>query len=268
MIPASTDPGSELFANDEAARALEAVYLTADLVAQRRTVLALLDARPGDRIVDVGCGPGLLAVDLAAAVGRGGEVLAVDVSESMVAMASRRCAELAHVRTGQAYANALPAPDGAFDAVVCTQVLEYVPDAAGALREFARVLRPGGRLLLMDTDWESCVWHSGDPARMRRMIDAWDSHCAHPHLPGRLVPMLSDAGFTDVQVSVHALVTHTRFAGTFCAGMVDSLARHAVRTAQVEAETVAQWREDLFRIDADGRTFFSLNRHLFMGTRS
>jgi len=268
MTSPSTDPGSELFANDKAARALEAVYLTADLVAQRRTVLTLLAAQPGERIVDVGCGPGLLAADLAAAVGPGGEVLALDVSESMVAMASRRCAGSTHVRTGQAHANALPAPDGASDAVVCTQVLEYVPDVAGALREFARVLRPGGRLLLMDTDWESCVWHSGDPARMRRMIDAWDSHCAHPHLPGRLVPMLREAGFTALRVSVHPLVTHTRFAGTFCEGMVDSLARHAVRTAQVDAETVAQWRDDLLRIDADGRTFFSLNRHLFMGVRS
>ncbi len=268
MTSPVTDPGSELFANDKAARALEAVYLTADLVAQRRTVMALLAAQPGERIADVGCGPGLLALDLAAAVGPAGHVLAVDVSESMVSMASQRCAGLGYVRTGQAHASALPAPDGALDALVCTQVLEYVPDAAGALREFARVLRPGGRLLLMDTDWESCVWHSGDPARMRRIIDAWDSHCAHPHLPGRLVPMLADAGFTDVRVSVHALVTHTRFAGTFCEGMIDSLSRHAVRTAQVDAETVAGWRDDLLRIDADGRTFFSLNRHLFIAVRA
>lgn len=268
MTSPSTDPGSELFANDQAARALEAVYLTADLVAQRRTVLALLAAQPGERIVDVGCGPGLLAEDLAAAVGAAGDVLAVDVSQSMVAMASRRCAALGQVRTAQAHANALPAPEGAFDAVVCTQVLEYVPDAAGALREFARVLRPGGRLLLMDTDWESCVWHSGDALRMRRIIDAWDSHCAHPHLPGRLVPMLADAGFTDARVSIHALVTHTHFAGTFCEGMIDSLSRHAVRKAGVDAETVAQWREDLLRIDADGRTFFSLNRHLFIAVRA
>ena len=64
----------------------------------------------------------------------------------------------------------LPFPDGAFDAAVCTQVYEYVEDMPLALREAARVLRPGGRLVVLDTDWDSIVWRSSDDARMARVL--------------------------------------------------------------------------------------------------
>ena len=55
-----------------------------------------------------------------------------------------------------------------------------------ALAEAWRVLRPGGRLLVLDTDWDSIVWRSGDHDRMRRVLAAWDRHLADPYLPRRL----------------------------------------------------------------------------------
>ncbi len=89
-----------------------------------------------------------------------------------------------HLRVGDVAA--LPYADHSFDAAVCTQVYEYVPDIDRALAELYRVLKPGARAVIVDTDWESCVWHSSDQARMRRMIEAWDRHCPHPQLPRTL----------------------------------------------------------------------------------
>jgi SAM-dependent methyltransferase len=69
----------------------------------------------------------------------------------------------AETRFEHADACALPFQDESFDAVVCTQVYEYVQDIAKALSELVRVLRPSARALVLDTDWDSIVWHSGDP---------------------------------------------------------------------------------------------------------
>ena len=172
--------------DEQGARKTEALYLTPDVVAQRARVLEVLALQPGERVADLGCGPGLLALDMGKQVGADGSVDGIDFSTSMIPLAQRRCADLPWVRLRAGDVGQLPYADGAFDAAVCTQVYEYVADIEGALRELRRVLHPGGRALVMDTDWESCVWNSSDDARMRRVIETWNTHCPHPHLPRRL----------------------------------------------------------------------------------
>jgi ubiquinone/menaquinone biosynthesis C-methylase UbiE len=85
-------------------------------------------------------------------------------------------------------------PQESFDVAVATQVLEYVKDVPGALTAMARVLRPGGRVLVLDTDWDSIVWHSSDEERMARVLAAWEQHPVDPHLPRRLRGWLERAG--------------------------------------------------------------------------
>lgn len=140
---------------DEAgARRVEAVYTTPDVVAQRREVLQILALRPGEHVVDIGAGPCLLAVEMAAALGPDGRVHAVEPSGSMRALAARRTPPPASapVEIVAGSADALPLPDGSVDVAVSTQVFEYLTDVPGALAEAHRVLHPGGRLLLLDTD--------------------------------------------------------------------------------------------------------------------
>jgi arsenite methyltransferase len=132
---------------------------TADVVHQRRAVLELLDPQAGEDVLGIGSGPGYLACEIAQRVGPRGAVHGVDPSESMLATAARRTAgeHAAPVSFGKGDAMALPFPDGSFDAVTATQVYEYVADMPAALTEARRVLRPGGRLLILDTDWDSLV---------------------------------------------------------------------------------------------------------------
>jgi SAM-dependent methyltransferase len=106
------------FDDEETARHLEAVYTTPDIVGQRRAVRAALALRPGERVLDIGCGRGFLAAEMAAEVGPDGRVHAVDPSESMLAITRRRrpaphSAPLA-IETGDALS--LPLADGDLDA--------------------------------------------------------------------------------------------------------------------------------------------------------
>lgn len=265
----SSPPSAPAFRFEgDAARRVEAMYLTADITAHREAVSARLRVAPGDRVLDVGCGPGLLATAMATRTGPDGLVCGVDLSGTMLALARQRCAAQPWTAFHFASAERLPHGSGAFTRLACTQVLEYVPDPDRALSEFRRVLRPGGLVVLMDTDWESCVWASSDDARMRRMIDAWDAHCPHPHLPRTLPARLGRAGFRVQSVEVMPLVTAGPMVGTYCGGMVGELSRFAVRSGQFSEADAAAWRQDLEARDRAGGTFFSLNRYVFVAEAS
>jgi ubiquinone/menaquinone biosynthesis C-methylase UbiE len=119
--------------DEETSRRVEAVYQTPDVVAQRRQVLEALKPAAGEHVLDIGSGPGLLAHDIAAAVGRTGRLEGIDASGAMVAMSAKRCAEQSWAEFRTADAAQLPYPDNSFDAAVSTQVYEYVPDVPAAL---------------------------------------------------------------------------------------------------------------------------------------
>ena len=172
----------------DAASRVEAAYTTPDIVAQRDRVRAALALEPGEQVLDVGVGPGFLAAEMAAEVGPDGRVCGIDTSAAMMDVAARRNpgAQAATLALELGGVERIPYADESFDAVVTTQVLEYVADIPGALAEMRRVLRPGGRLLVLDTDWDSLVWHAPDEELMARVLDAWEGHLADPHLPRSL----------------------------------------------------------------------------------
>jgi ubiquinone/menaquinone biosynthesis C-methylase UbiE len=249
------------------ARRVEAVYSTPDVVAQRREVLRALALLPGERVVDIGAGPGFLAAEMAAALGPLGRVHAVDPSESMLALARAREARpgAATVEISAGSATALPLPDASVDVAVSTQVFEYVADIPAALAEARRVLVPGGRLLVLDTDWDSIVWHSHDAARTARILAAWDEHLLDPHLPRTLGPALRAAGFTVTGTQVLPLLNVGSDASSYSGTIVPVIAEFVAGRAGVTDADVQAWRDDLASLGE--AAFFSLNRYVFLATK-
>src|SRR5207302_7345283 len=193
---------------------------------QRRAVLRALALRAGERVLDIGSGPGYLACEMAEAVGAGGMVQGIDASSSMLMIARRRSPGpgAAPVELAEGDATALPFPDASFDAAVSTQVYEYVADMPAALAEARRVLAPGGRLLVLDTDWDSIVWRSSDDALMARVLLAWDDHLVHRDLPRRLPSMLAGAGFRLERCAVVPLLNVGYERRTYSGGILELIA--------------------------------------------
>ena len=257
---------AEMRFDGAAAKGLVALYVTPDVTAQREEFVRALAPRAGERVLDVGCGPGFLARIVAQAVGPSGAVRGVDISEPLLAVAREHCADLPWIAVTKAGATELPFPDAHFDAAICTQVLEYVPDVDAALREMHRVLKPGGRLVVVDTDWDSVVWHSRDDARMQRVLLAWEAHSAHAHLPSTLAQRLRAAGLRVRTQRVLPLFNPASGEDTFSSRIIDLIVPFVVRRGGVGEDEAAAWAADLRSAGAD--YFFSLNRYLFVSDKA
>jgi SAM-dependent methyltransferase len=253
---------------DEAtARGIEVLYRSPDAMRRRSRVLELLRPRSGERVLDVGCGPGFLASELGAAVGPSGAVEALDNSDAMLELARARCAGAPWVRIRHGDAERLDAAPGAFDAAVSVQVHEYVKDVAGSLAALARALRPGGRALVVATDWDSLVWHASDAERMRRVLSAFDEHLADPHLPRRLAPLLAGAGLAVTRCEALVQLNEFLDPNTFSSGLLELIRRFVPGRRGVSREEADAWAEDLRELGRRGEYFFSLNQYVFLASR-
>jgi arsenite methyltransferase len=146
-------------------------------------------------------------------------------------------------------------------------VLEYVPHVARALSEMHRVLRPGGRLVLWDIDWTTLSWHSSDPVRMGRVLQAWDAHLVHPALPRTLAPLLRAAGFDRILVEGHLFVT-TELTPQSYAGAILPLIERFVGGREEIGEVEAQaWATEQRELAARGEFFFSCTQFCFSAMR-
>jgi SAM-dependent methyltransferase len=201
--------------------------------------LAVLGLKPGERVLDIGSGTGEHARLLAEAVGETGEATGLDPNDGMRTEAARR-APRARFVAGTAYD--LPFPDGSLDAVTCERLFQHLEDPDRATREIARVLRPGGRMVITDTDWGTVIIHPGDPDIARVVTEAMRGGIANPFAARRLAGHVQRAGLTVDDIGSQALVQSPSAA---TGPLVRMLGRMAVDRGVIDAEGCEQFLADL-----------------------
>lgn len=253
--------------NKAESKRTEQAYLSPEIERQRARTLEVINPQPGERIVDIGCGPGLLARELAAGVSESGRIVGADNSAAMLELARNRCVKLPNVEFVECAATNLAVDNASADVVVCVQVLLYVADVPKALEEMHRVLKPGGRAFILETDWRSTVLHSHDEVLTERIIEAWDKAVPSPRLPPRLGPLLRQTGFTSVETEAIPLVSTDCAPDGFSMAMMAQSAEAACKQGIITNAEAKSWLEELIQQGADDAYFFCVNRFLFSAVR-
>ncbi len=163
----------------------------------------------GMSLLDVGCGPGSVTLDLASALGPDGVVVGVDSAAVAIEKATEAAAARGEERTRfeTADALALPFADASFDVVHAHQVLQHVAEPVAVLREMARVCRPGGLVAVRDVDFGATTWWPKTPA-IARWLKLYTTlaraNGGEPNAGRRLVGWAREAGLVDIAESASA----------------------------------------------------------------
>jgi SAM-dependent methyltransferase len=255
---------SQLVFDEKIVEQLEVVYRSRDVLRRRKLVYETLGASPGDRVLDVGCGPGFYSRELLDQVGPDGSVTGIDQSPQMLAVARRRSEGFAGARFEEGDATALPVESGRFDRALSIQVLEYVADIPRALAEMHCALRPGGRVVIWDVDWATVSWHSEDAGRMARVLKAWDEHLAHASLPRTLAPSLRAAGFEHVRMDGHAFATTELTEETYGGATLPVIERYVRQRGSADVDA---WADEQRALGERGEFYFACMQFCFSGVR-
>ena len=199
-----TDP---TVTSDAPAAYLDRVAGTEAARAYKKDLLTALRIEPGNRVLDVGCGPGTDLASLAAAVGPAGTVIGVDQDPAMIATARARTADDLVIEIREGDAHHLPVDSGDVDRARADRVLMHVADPGAALAELHRVLRPGGLLTLAEPDWDTLAIDHPDLESARGFTRFVAEHVNRNQAIGRQLPRLATAaGFTVLAVRNAAVV--------------------------------------------------------------
>lgn len=232
---------------------------------EQDALIAPAGIAPGQSVLDFGCGPGFMAMALAEKVGVNGRVCGADINARFVADATARAAQNAtpllsfhHLEGAR-----LPFPDATFDRVITKNVLEYVPDASATIAELHRVLKPGGRIHIIDSDWGFVIVEPWGKAKVDRFFAAAAPAFREPHIGRKLPATLARAGFADIEVRLQPIVDRD--------GRLQLVLRNMqsyIRTfATLPDAEVAAWLGEAEAAVADGTYFACLPQFLVTATR-
>lgn len=243
------------------------VALCADMVAQRKRMHAILDLKHGELVLEIGSGNGLMAREMALTVVAKGHVTGVDISATMLAMAREHCAGLHNAHFVEADAAALPFADSSFDVVTITQCLCLVTDIDAAVSEIARVLRPGGRAIILETDWDTLVWNSTNTLLMTKVMGLYKGVYVDARLPRRLGKLLKSAGMEVTGHDQFAMLNWRYERDSYSGHQISFVKELMARSDAVTNTELADWEQCIMATAEADEYFFSLNRYILISTR-
>ncbi|WP_433346057.1 methyltransferase domain-containing protein [Microtetraspora malaysiensis] len=233
---------------DPLIRMLDAADLQPGAQELRARTYDLLELAPGTSVVDVGCGAGRAVNEMSE---RGVQAIGVDLSEEMISVARARWS---HAEFHVADAYALPFGDAVMAGYRADKVFHDLADVPEALGEAARVLAPGGRIVLLGQDWDTFVIDSDHPELTRTIVQARADMVANPRAARRYRNVLIEAGFTDVRVEVHTGV----FSDAAMLPILTGIAEAAFSVGAVSREERDVWVEDQRERAGQSRMFLAL----------
>ncbi len=248
--------------DDEAFRRLvEVLDLQAGAPATRRLrswTVDRLAPQPGETAVDIGSGTGEDVQSFARLVGETGRAVGVEPSSRMRVLAETRAREAGSRATFlDGDAHDLPFDDSSVDLVRSERVFQHLDDPERASSEVARILRPGGRVAIIDSDWGSAIMHPGHPDVVRRLQVFMWGDWANPFSGRRLPRLLTTAGLVvDPDIGSQATILPQQVAGA--APMIEHSTAGAVAEGAITADERATLLADLARAAQEGWAFVSV----------
>jgi len=236
---------------------LEARGATPAQVRLRARFLRFVPVRRGERVLEIGCGTGVVLRDLAPLVGPRGAVVGVDASRTILATARRLCKDRGPITLRHADATRVPFAAGGFDTTLAITVILHVADPLAAVREMARVTRPGGRVGLQDQDFGMLGVTHPDRELTDNILGGVARHLyEEPHSGRRLPGLLREAGLERVRVLTDFFqdTTLEPWTKTF----LERRAESAVRFDLVDAPTAQKWLDGFTALVAAGSFVFTM----------
>jgi SAM-dependent methyltransferase len=238
-------------------------------VGYRDAYVAKMGLAPSARVLDVGCGTGVVTRALAAREGFTGNLIGVDQSQTLVEVARRLAdeegvGERLEFRVGDAHA--LDLPDESVDAVIAHTTMSHVTEPLAVVREAARVLRVGGVFAAFDGDYASWTFAYRDHAVARAMEDALlATVVSKPRVMRDMPELLRGAGLRLVDVDAHVYADVGRSA--FFLGAAESYAPLVTGSQLVPAADVDAWLNELRRASEAGVFFAACNYYAYIAER-
>ncbi len=220
-------------------------------------LLAPAEIAPAQTVADYGCGPGYLAVELARRVGEAGRVHAFDINAEFVARTAERAAaagvadrvEVTHLENDR-----VPLDDASLDRLVAKNVMLYVDDPLASFEEFRRVVKPGGKVHAIDSDFYMTAFDPVTPEDWRSLLESAMHAFKTPEIGRKMYGLARRAGYSDVAVRVIA-VPDTR--GRML-NVIENFAGYARNSGTHDEETVRRVVDTATKAAANGE-FFALN---------
>lgn len=233
-------------------------------VKMRQACFEAAEIVPGMRVLELGAGTGIVTRHLAEMIGRKGRVVGLDASASLLEYARQHVSKGAAIEylVGDAYR--LEFPSESFDATVGVTFLAHVKHLSRALRQMMRVTRPGGRVLLLEQDFETLAFdHSSRYISRRILQHGCDHGVVNPWCGRTLLRRLTETGL--INVHCWPFVYAERGEGTYLLSLAERFANLTSKHEQISQDQAESWLQELRTRSEEGTFYGSLNYYFAFG---